>query len=320
MRVLHVTGAYPSPEDPRNGSFIRSQVESLRKKGLDVDVCVLKGHGLKKYIVGIKQVREMLKLKNYDLVHAHYMYSGWTARLATTLPLVVSYMGDDILGNCDASGKYTLRNVLFHRFFSNLLAFLASYNITKSRELATHLLTRKKSVIPNGVDLEVFKPKKVNRSELNLSEDKFYILFAGRKFDPVKRYSLAKDAVDLLRQSDPLVELITVEGKQPSGVAAYLNAVNCLLLTSTHEGSPNILKEALACNLPVVAVNVGDVYERLKGVDNCYIVKHDPVDISSALLKVLKSNKRSRNGREMVSALSLEAIATKIHEIYKSLV
>ncbi|HWP47309.1 MAG TPA: glycosyltransferase [Candidatus Limnocylindrales bacterium] len=317
MKVLHVTGVYPSPENPHTGSFIGFQVDSLRKKGIQADVCVLKGRGLKKYLGGIYQVREKLRSKEYDIVHAHYMYAGWTARLATTLPLVVSYMGNDVLGNCDDSGRYTLRTILSHRFLSNLLSILSSYSIAKSHELANCLITKKKSVIPNGIDLEIFRPKEVDRLELNLPEEKFYILFAGRKSDPVKRYPLAKAAVDLLRQSISSVELITVEGKPPSMVADYLNAVNCLLLTSAHEGSPNIVKEALACNLPIVAVDVGDIRERLEGVENCYLVKHDPVHISSALQKVLQTNTRLRNGRNKVLALSLEAVADKIIEIYK---
>ena len=96
MMVLHVTGAYPTEQNPSDGVFICTQVESLAKLGIDVDVCLLSGTGIGRYIKGIAEVRKAVRSRQYDIVHAHYMYSGWTARFATILPLIVSFMGNDV--------------------------------------------------------------------------------------------------------------------------------------------------------------------------------------------------------------------------------
>jgi glycosyltransferase involved in cell wall biosynthesis len=92
-----------------------------------------------------------------------------------------------------------------------------------------------------------------------------------------------------------------------------------LLLTSTHEGSPNIVKEALACNLPVVSVKVGDVEERICGVENCYITTSEPNDIADKLYSVITSSRRANNGFEKVSSINSEIIAKKIIMIYNQI-
>lgn len=318
MKVLHVVGQYPSEEDPHSGSFIASQIESLRRQGVEIDVCQLQGVGLWKYFKGISLIRRALRQKQYNLVHAHYMYCGWSARCATKLPLIVSFMGNDVYGDFDDSGKYRLGSVLFHTSFSAILAQTTSMNIAKSRQLANSIKSEKTVVIPNGVNLRTFRPFFVSRDELGLKRGCFYALFAGRKNDPVKKYSLALESVAALARDGIEAELLVLEGKSPDVVARVMNAVDCLLLTSAHEGSPNIVKEAMACNLPIVSVDVGDVRERLSNVDMGFVVSDTVTEIAGALRVVACERRRSRSGRKRIMSLSDDLIASRIIDVYKS--
>lgn len=322
MMVLHVTGHYPTEQNPSEGVFIRTQVESLAKLGIDVDVCRLKGTGIGKYIKGIAEVRKAVRSRHYDIVHAHYMYSGWTARFATILPLVVSFMGNDVYGDCNERGEYPFTNRALHGLFSRLLSYATAHNVAKSAGLAKYLRAKKTSIISNGVDLDIFYPRTVAKREVGLKEDEQHVLFAGRPLMGgviygVKRYPLAEAAFELVRKSNPSAKLITLDKRPQQEVARFLNAVDCLLLTSAHEGSPNIVKEALACNLPIVSVDVGDVAERIKGFEGCYIVPDEPTFIAEAVGKVLVRGKRLSGNYAAVDELSLAQVARRIQSLYE---
>ncbi|OAF09282.1 hypothetical protein AYJ54_13530 [Bradyrhizobium centrolobii] len=318
MRVLHVTGAYPTEQNPSEGVFIRTQVESLARLGIDVDVCRLKGTGIGKYIKGIAEIRKAVRSRHYDIVHAHYMYSGWTARFATILPLVVSFMGNDVYGDCNEWGEYRFSNRVSHGLFSRLLSYATAHNIAKSAGLAKYLRAKTTSIISNGVDLDIFYPRTVAKREVGLKEDEQHVLFAGRpSAGGYKRYPLAEAAFELVRKSNPSAQLVTLDRRPQQEVARFLNAADCLLLTSAHEGSPNIVKEALACNLPIVSVDVGDVAERIKEFEGCYIVPDEPTFIAEAVEKVLARGKRLSGGYTAVDELSLAKVARRIQSVYE---
>jgi glycosyltransferase involved in cell wall biosynthesis len=316
--VLHVTGAYPTAQNPSAGVFIRTQVESLAKLGIDVDVCLLKGTGIGKYIKGIAEVRKAVRSRQYDIVHAHYMYSGWTARFATTLPLVVSFMGNDVYGDCNERGESRFSNRVLHGLFSRLLSCATAHNIAKSAGLAKYLRAKTTCIISNGVDLDVFYPRTVAKHEVGLKEDEQHVLFAGRpSAGGYKRYPLAEAAFEVVRKSNSSAQLVTLDKRPQEEVARFLNAVDCLLLTSAYEGSPNIVKEALACNLPIVSVDVGDVAERIKEFEGCYIVSDEPTSIAEAAEKVLVRGKRLSGGYAAIHELSLAKVARRIQSLYE---
>lgn len=315
MRVLHVVAAYPAPGNPEKGSLVKAQIDSLRAAGLDLEVCVLHGPGWRKYVAGIAQVRRALRAGRFDLVHAHYAYTGWTARLATARPLVVSYMGNDVVGRNDEAGGGVGR--FLHVASCNALASVSAFAIVKSGNLAAEIRTSRKAVIPNGVDCSVFRPMEVDRASLGLDVSRRTVLFAGRISDLRKRHELAKRVVELAREDVPGIELVAIERKSHEDVAKYLNGAACLLVTSRFEGSPNIVKEALACNTPVVATDVGDVRERTADVRNCRIASDDPRDLAAALVEVLRDGGRADNGREAVAELDAPVIARRILEVYR---
>lgn len=316
VKVLHVTGAYPSKENPKSHIFVKLQIESLLKLGVQIDVCLLKGRSILKYVLGVGQIRGFLKRAKYDIVHAHYMYVGWTARVSSTSPLVVTFLGSDVYGKYRDNNALRKIGGFCHVFFSRLLCAVTAASIVPCTKMSK-LVGTGPTVIPHGVDLSVFRPMEPERRSLSLVASTFYILFAGLRSNPVKRFALAEQAVTKLKKSYSNIELIEIDGLTQDCVASFMNAVDCLLVTSAHEAGPIVVKEALACNLPVVSVNVGDVSDILTGVDNCYVVNPFPDEIAHALECVLKSGRRSSNGRVKAEDLSLESSARRILEVYE---
>lgn len=319
MKVLHVTNIYPSSTDPTAGLFIKTQIESLTRAGVSVDVCEFRGSGIRKYLHGWKAVRQRLRQRNYDIVHAHYMYTGWVARLATTLPVVVSLMGSDLYGKTTSTGRHRPFSRVLHLAFANALALVVDHTIVKSSGMAEALLWGRRSIVPNGVDRSIFRPISGARGETELRADGRYVLFAGNPSNSVKRFRLAEQAMAMVKLTVPAAELIWITGRPAEDVAVHLNAADCLVITSSHEGSSNILKEALACGLPVVSVAVGDAAERLKGIDNCFVTRAEPPAIAEAVVAVLRSGRRSMNARQETADLGLEQVAKRIVDIYASL-
>ncbi len=162
-------------------------------------------------------------------------------------------------------------------------------------------------------------PLEEARERLNFSQDKRLILFAADPCNPVKRYTLAKEAVEKLKE-DFSVELIAARAVPHSLMPIYMSACDALLLTSLHEGSPNVVKEALACNLPVVSVDVGDVRDRLHEIEGCVVCANDsPETIAQGLAQVFIRQQRV-SGREAVRHLDEKLLVEKLISVYEQAV
>ncbi|MBN1217151.1 MAG: glycosyltransferase, partial [Candidatus Lokiarchaeota archaeon] len=256
MKVLFVL-ADNGGDFRRKSPFIYSQGESLKKIGVEVDYFILKGKSFIKYIFGINQLKKHLKSNDYDILHAHYSYTGWTVYFASKKPLVVSLMGSDVF-----SRDNKIKKVINIFIIKRVLA-LANAIICKSNNIKEAISRHKEIfVIPNGVDLDVFYPmdKMEVRKKLNLDQEKKYILFVGNKKRKEKNYKLAKKVYEKINRDE--IELLAVNGVSQDQLNLYYNAANVLLMTSLYEGSPNVIKESMACNLPIVSTDVGDVKER----------------------------------------------------------
>lgn len=320
LRVLVVTNLWPTETDPSFGSFVKAQMESLRPLGIEYDVCFFNGRESKwNYFRGIASMRRMLSAKKYDLVHAHFGLSGWVARMQWKAPLVVSFMGDDVLGRPRRDGSITP----FGRFLQvsgYVLARLVPGVIVKSEEMKRRLRMPRARVIPNGVDLELFRPQNMLRAreELGLDPARKYVLFPYNPAEQRKRFDLIETAVNLVRAEIPEIEILHVRGKPREQIPTYMNAADVFILASVFEGSPNALKEAMAINLPVITVKAGDSAELIGNTEGCYLVDREPREIATRLVQVLRTGKRTR-GREWIAHLSMPTVAARIVQYYREI-
>lgn len=317
MRILMITVPLPTPTQPNTMAPLARQIDSLRAIGVEVEVLEIKGIPKIKYFQAWPAL--WTRVASVDLVHAHYGYCGWLGRGQFRKPVVVSFMGDDLLGTPDENGRVEPISkfiVQVDRWFARMVDSV----IVKSAEMASVVKPIKAHIVPNGVDLEAFRPMDPGRAKnlLGWPKDKRYILFPGNPDNPRKGFPLAQSAVlkaaALMGQTLELVPLREVAADK---VPLYMNACEAMVMTSFIEGSPNVVKEAMACNLPVVSVPVGDVPELLDGVSGYTVCPRDAQMLAEALKNTL-TNQPSTKGRTALKCkgLDLESVAQKLVTIY----
>lgn len=316
-RVLVVTNLWPTEKDPGYGSFVRAQMESLRPLGVEFETLFINGCASRwNYFRAVGQMRRRLRAGRYDLIHAHFGLSGWVARCQKRLPVVVSFMGDDVLGRPRRDGSITLYGRLL-RSSSRFLARRVRAVIVKSEEMKSRLRLDSAQVIPNGVDLDLFEPRpqRQARQELGLDFEKKFVLFPYDPAEPRKRFDLIEAAVARARQSVPELEILHARGVPHDRMPFYMNAADVFVLASMLEGSPNALKEAMAVNLPVITVDVGDARELIAGVEGCHLVARDAAAIAEKIVEVCRSGASARS-RGAIARLSMGSVARRIVDVY----
>lgn len=311
LRVLVVTNLYPGGVIPGRGAFVQNQVESLRALGHQIEVVAIDGARSKlEYLQGVGRVRRALGRDRFDLVHAHYGLTGLVARVQRRVPLVVTFLGSDVLWSRQ-------------RPLSRLAARLADLSIVMSEEMRRLLGRPECRVIPNGTSLERFRPidPAEARAEMGWEEDAFIVLWPWNPARPEKNFALAESAVATLGGR---ARLLSFHGESQERYNLALNAADAALLTSHWEGSSNTVREAMAVGLPVVAVPAGDAPEMLAGVEHCSVVPRDPGAIAAALAELLaiggEGARRIRYAPPAkLAGYTLEATARAIDREYRAL-
>jgi teichuronic acid biosynthesis glycosyltransferase TuaC len=301
--------------------LVVNQGKSLIELGHHVDFFTIRGKGVKGYFKALVNLRKYLRARHYDLIHAHYGLSGIISYAANrSLPLVVSFMGDDLLGSSRKDGKTSLSSLVLTKINKLMAHFFYRYSIVKSSQMLGILNIKNAEVIPNGVNLKQFYPedKSKTREELNLPLNEIIIVFLSNPERPEKNFSLAKQAVQSLYKKE--VRLIPVFNKNHDEIRKWLNAADVVILTSFHEGSPNVIKEAMACNCPIVSTDVGDVKNNIEDVSGCYISSYEVEEFAHKIIQAINFSiaKGRTNGLEKLIRIQLDAtsIARRITEIY----
>lgn len=313
MRILIVA----SYNKNRYAPFIVEQAEASQATGCDIEWFGVQGKGIKGYLRELPRLRKKIHDVKPDIIHAHYGLSCLLANLATRrVPVVSSYHGSDI-------------NVASVLRFSKIAMWMSAWNIFVSKRNVDIAKPKKHwSLIPCGVNLpqpwSELKKRKVEQLTFNqwvegiMEQNKKHVLFAGAFDNAVKDPELAKASVALLDD----VQLIELKGYNRDQVNALMYSCDALLMTSRTEGSPQVVKEAMACGCPIVSVDVGDVAERTDGVEGCYIVPtREPKDIAEALKKAIAFDGKT-NGREKILEYGLtnELVAKQILGIYEDII
>jgi glycosyltransferase involved in cell wall biosynthesis len=317
IRVLTVTSEWI---DTGHGApFIARQVEFLRRAGINVEVFAFRGaKNPINYLKAWRRLRRKLKRERYDLIHAQFGQSGLLA-MPKRIPLVVTLRGDDILGVNRPGRRPAFYGQLLRRL-SQLVAARSDAVIIVADHMRDHIPSSAPiHVIPSGLDFDSLTrlPQTEARRRLELPEGERLVLFACNPADERKGFDLARRAVEMLNARLP-ARLIVAWGVPHAEIPVYMSACDVFVFTSSQEGSPNVVKEALACDLPVVSVAVGDVRQRLQGVEGCEVcVDERPETIAAALERSLRRGGRIR-GREAVQSLDERLLTKKVIDIYWS--
>lgn len=305
MNVLFVfSGNNPKGISP----IIKTQGESLSRNGLKIDYYAICGKGLKGYAKNILPLRRATRKQHFDIIHAHNDLCGIVAAISTPGPTVTSLMGSEVYGG--------IIRLLVIRFFTH---FIWQGTIVKSRLMANKVSRNRTMVIPNGVDLDKFN--KINRTKaqgmVGFSPNKKNVLFLADPSRHEKNYNLAQTAISKLNEKN--IKLHCIYQVEHGKIPGYLNAADVLLLTSRWEGSPNVIKEALACECPVVSTQVGDVEELLKDLPGCYITTNDPADVAEKIEKALATGTTAES-RDKMKSYAIDIIAEKVKAFYYSII
>lgn len=316
MKILHITNNYPTEKLPIFGVFVKEQIDTLTELGIENDVFFINGRekGKFEYIRCLIPLKKKIKENNYDVIHCHHAFSGIVAtlflKIQNQIPVVISFQNDPA-----NEAKYNLFDLLSTR---------TSAWIFKNNSI--YAKPPKGYYLPNGVDIDFFKsiPRKQACEKLNIDPSNIYILFVSSNYiRKQKRYDKFLAVMELLNKKYGLnnIEELKITNVQRELVPYYFNAASVHLMTSDFEGSPNSVKEAMACNIPVVSTNVGNVSDLLADVNGSFVVNSG--EIEDLALHVIKSlNTSDYNSRTMLiqKKLDIKSVAIKLNNIYQSLI
>lgn len=318
MKILIVA----SDKNGHFAPFIEEQIAALQACNVEIIRYGVTGKGISGYLREIPHLKRMISMENPDVLHAHFGLCGLLATLASKglhVPVVITYHG------CDINAKK-------NRPFSQMAMRLSAWNIFVShRQMLNAFSTEKRankhtnwSIIPCGIDTHLFDSE--NCCELwfdNRFTNKNYVLFAGSYTEPVKCAALAKQTIEVYNQNHPNspIELLELRGYTRDEVVTLMHKCKTLLLTSIREGSPQVVKEAMACGCPIVSVDVGDVAERLDQMEGGYVVStRNPHDIAKALEHAIHFGRTKGREKLLADGLDNAQVAKKLIEIYTEII
>jgi teichuronic acid biosynthesis glycosyltransferase TuaC len=273
MRVLVVTNFVPDAATPQRGRWVLDQVEEVRRLGVEVEVFSFP-RGARHYLPAALRLRRFLRGKAFDLVHAHYGLTAWSALIAGARPLVVSFHGTDV--------RHPVVGPLSRRLAwrADLVAAVSSRLFGPEGGRPGLPPVPGSAVLPCGADLDRFRPlpRADARRELGLDPDGRYLLFPASPDRPEKR---ADRAAEVAAASG--AELLTGGSIEPDRMPLWINAANAVLVTSDYEGFGLVCVEALACEVPVVSTPVGIAPFALAGITGTLCAPFDAAAWADAI-------------------------------------
>lgn len=323
MKILMSTSEWPSKEHPLAAPFVVRQVEYLRAQGVEVEVFHFRGRGNPlNYWRAALEFREVQQKFKPDIIHAQWGQSVIPA-LPKKHPLVITYRGDDLEGVVNSQGKYGLKSSLLKRVGKYVSRF-ADHIILVSPHLKEKLNVEVPiTIIPSGLELHRMPrmSKQEAKAQLGLPADKKIILFPNNPQDPRKNLALVEAVLDLLSEEEKKDLLLLKKfGISHDQILLHQRAADFLIFTSLHEGSPNVVKEALANDVAVIGVPVGDLPYRLPKIPGCFLApSYDPQDLAKAFRQALQYDYSNYNLRPYIEDLAEDKQVEKLMGIYKSL-
>ncbi len=328
MRVLIVTSMYPT-ETSYTGIFVAEQVRSLRAARVNVDVLSFNvGKTRLNYVLSFPRLFRAIRANGYGLVHTHHTYSFLLVDLArrlarTRVPIVLTNHEGEVFNSESRARTWHPTSWFRHSLLlKRLAARRADFVIFVSQQLASAVSgSDRQAVIPCGIDLDKFKPldRLQCRKILGLPPDHVVIFFPASPTAKGKWFALAKAAYEIVRKRFPGSLLLTGGSIPYDSMPVYYNAADVVLQSSFYEASPTVVKESLACEIPLVSTDSGDTREIVEGVSFCFVCGNDSRELAGRILECL--GHRALNGRQRLlrEGLSLEQVARKIIGVYERL-
>ena len=301
MRALVVTNMWPSPEAPERGTFVRDQVDSLRRlPGVEVEVFAFPPKG---YLAAMRDIRREHGSEHYDVVHAHFGLTAWIAlALGGPAPKVVTLHGNDV------------RHPRSRRITQAALPHMDLVGAV-SAELAASTPGRGPvEVLSCGVDLRRFArmDRRVARERLGLPPDEPCLLFPADPARPVKRHDLALEVADGAR-------LISLGHVDPAEVPLWVNAANAVVLPTDFEGMGIAVLEALACDVPVLTTPTGNHPAALEGIAGTLCEPYDRERWRAVVATHLAAPDPRVEGHERAQRWSSDAMAEVVLAAWRRL-
>ncbi len=288
--------------------FITEQVEALEQQGVVCRYFGINNKGIGGYLKHIRGFQQAIQDFRPDVIHAHYGLSGLLANFQRKIPVVTTYHGTDI------NDKRLLRLSKWSIRFSAFNVFVSPENVRLARPPHNHY-----ALVPCGINLNDYPQMDKNqaRESLGWESNRHFILFSGAFDNQIKNAPLAQSAVNQLDNTS----LVELKGFSRPQVAQLMNAADALVMTSFTEGSPQVIKEAMACGCPIVSVDVGDVKEITDGIDGCYIAERTPESVASCLRQAIEFGEKTE-GRKVIEARGLtnDIVSKKMLGIYNSVI
>ncbi len=319
MKVLVVTNMYPNKKLPYYGIFVKEQQQALIKNhpDLDFEVYYIDGfHHKTAYLKSFYEINNILSNKKFDIVHIHYGLSGlfMLSPLASKTPSLLTLHGGDILTE---QGK-TIQIAITKKVLKHVNAVIT---LNRTMDQIAQIYNPNTTIIPCSVNTDLFTPP---CSRIPLSEKKEWtIIFPSAKKRMVKNYPLFSKTLKLFSAQYGIpcheVELNNISRQE---TARLYQQADLMLLTSISEGSPQVVKEAMAANLPIVSTQVGDVEELFRGTKLCACTTERTASALSNLMYKMASKKAEGiSGREKLFRMGLDdhSTANKIYNVYNRL-
>ncbi len=314
-KVLFITNMYPHPSFTYMGVHVKEQIDCLVKDfGINAEVYFINANekGKLEYVKSIFKIYNILK-KNKDIqtIHIHYGLSAlFLAFFRPKAKIFLTFHGGDIL---IAQGQYV--QVLISKYVAKKVDKI--FILNKEMGKIVSKLNIPYEILPCGIDTEFFINKAIDKK----STQSKTILFPGDASRPVKNYPLFEEVIKILNKTASFkIKTICIHNLTRTEVRDLLNSADCLVMTSLSEGSPQIIKEALSCNLPVISVPVGDVETVIAGIPSCYTSNgFDPVELAELTIKVLEANEPNIRSEFLKKGIyENKSICEKLAENYRS--
>ena len=322
LRILAVTNMYPTTADPVFGKFVQRQVDSLRAAGVDIRVALVATRSRLDYVLGRRRLHHLIRESQPDLVHAHFGFTGVTV-VGLRRPLVMTLCGDDLNGESDGAGGTTVKSRV-GVLVSKMVTRFADRVLVMNRSMWTRLsssVRARTDVLPYGVDERLFSPGPMGpaRERLGLPLRDRVVCFVNSGKQITKRRGLAEAAVAELVRRGVAAHLMVVDDVLPEDMPWYYRASDSLVMTSEREGSPSVVREALACGVPVVSVPVGDVREVIVRPEQGRVTGDDPRELANAIEEVWRTTAPARRCL-LDSAYTATATTARLLGLYEELV